>query len=88
MKWRCYDLLYEAKAPIHIGFRKLGIVSRTRYYILGKNLWGALTARLARKIMKNYDPGIYEKVGKFVKKNVIFTHFYIFGDSLLFLGHA
>jgi hypothetical protein len=84
LTWQCYDLLYEAKAPIHIGFRTLGIVSRTRYYILGKNFWGALTATLARKIMKNYDPRIYEKVGEFVRRNIIFTHFYVYEDSILY----
>ena len=84
MNWHCYNLLYEAKAPIHIGFRTLGIVSRTRYYILGKNFWGAATAMLTRKIMKSYDPGIYEKVGKFVRKNIIFTHFYVHENSLLY----
>jgi hypothetical protein len=84
LTWQCHDLLYEARAPIHIGFRTLGIVSRTRYYILGKNFWGAFTATLARKIMRNYDPRIYEKVGEFVKRNVIFTHFYVYEDSILY----
>lgn len=84
MTWQCHDLLYEARAPIHIGFRTLGIVSRTRYYILGKNFWGALTATLARRIMRDYDPRIYEKVGEFVKSNIIFTHFYVYDDSILY----
>lgn len=84
MTWQCYDLLYEARAPIHIGFRTLGIVGRTRYYILGKNFWGALTAILARRIMKDYDPRIYEKVGEFVRRNIIFTHFYVYDDSILY----
>lgn len=84
MTWQCHDLLYEARAPIHIGFRTLGIVSRTRYYILGKNFWGALTATLARRIMRDYDPRIYEKAGEFVRRNIIFTHFYVYDDSILY----
>ncbi len=79
--WECYTLIYEAKAPIHIGVRTLGIVNRTRYYILGRNFWGATTAMLARRIMKNYDSKIYEKAGEFVRKNIIFTHFYLYDNQ-------
>ncbi|MFQ6089408.1 MAG: RAMP superfamily CRISPR-associated protein [Candidatus Methanofastidiosia archaeon] len=85
MSWKCYKLVYEAKAPIHIGYRKLGIVSRTRYYILGRNFWGAATAILTRKIMKDYDSKIYKNVGEFVKKNIIFSHFYVCeNDKILY----
>jgi hypothetical protein len=83
LTWQCHDLLYEARAPIHIGFKTLGIVSRTRYYIPGKNFWGALTATLARRIMRDYDPRIYEKVGELVRRNIIFTHSYVYDDSIL-----
>ena len=79
--WKYYNLIFEANAPIHIGYKKFGIVTRTRYYILGRNFWGAVTATLTRDIMKNYDSKIYQRVGEFIKENIIFTHFYIYEDG-------
>lgn len=82
--WKCYELVFKAKSPIYIGYGvKLGIVNRTRYYITGKLMWGALTAILSRKIMNKYDPEIYEKIGNFVKEHLIFSHFYIKKDNVI-----
>jgi len=75
--WRCYELKYEAKSPLHIGYgAQLGIVSKTRYYIPGKTMWGAVTAVLSRSIMESYDPALYQKVGEFVKNHLILSYFY------------
>ena len=77
MPWKCYELEYKAKSAIHIGYgTQLGIVSRTRYYIPGKTVWGAVTAALSRRIMENYDAEIYRKIGEFVKHHLIFGYFY------------
>ena len=75
--WRCYELKYKAKSALHIGYgSQLGMVTRTRYYILGKTIWGAVTAVLSRKIMESYDAEIYKNVGDFVKNHLIFSYFY------------
>jgi hypothetical protein len=75
--WKCYELRYRAKSPLHIGYgSQLGIVNRTRYYIPGKTMWGAVTAVLSRKIMGSYDVEIYKKIGDFVQNHLIFGYFY------------
>jgi hypothetical protein len=80
--WKCYELKFKAKSPIHIGYgSKLGIINRTRYYIPGKTIWGAVTAILAREGMEDYKPNIYKNVGNFVKKHMIFSYFYPLKDE-------
>jgi len=75
-------LTYKARSPIHIGYgRRLGNVSRTRYYIPGKTMWGAVTATLSRAMMDDYSPQIYQDVGKFVRENLIFSYFYLKDDG-------
>jgi hypothetical protein len=65
------------RTPIHIGDgSQLGISNRTRYYIPGKTIWGAITARISRWHMTKYTPNIYKEVGKFVKNNLIFSYFF------------
>ncbi|MFQ6056932.1 MAG: RAMP superfamily CRISPR-associated protein, partial [Methanosarcinales archaeon] len=77
MSWNCFELKFQAKSPIYIGYgTQLGIVNRTRYYLLGKTIWGAVTAILSRNIMERYNAKIYEKVGECVKNNLIFSYFY------------
>lgn len=80
--WKCYELKFKVKSPIHIGYgSKLGIINRTRYYIPGKTIWGAVTATLAREAMEGYEPKLYEDVGDFVKKHMIFSYFYPLKDK-------
>lgn len=72
MSWTPYKLVYRAMAPVHIGYHKLGFIQRTRYYILGRNLWGALTANLTRSLgSENYE-GIRQQI----KDNIRFTYLY------------
>lgn len=72
MPWELYRLVYELKTPVCIGFHKLGFIQRTRPYILGRNIWGALTANLTR--IMNTDQ--YEDVGKNLQKNLRFMPFF------------
>jgi hypothetical protein len=85
MPWNSYRVTLEAKSPIHIGYgAKLGVVSKTRYYILAKHVWAALTNLLAKSIMEKYDSKIYEVVGNSLKENTRFSYFYIkSGNDLL-----
>ncbi|MEN4006627.1 MAG: RAMP superfamily CRISPR-associated protein [Methanobacteriaceae archaeon] len=83
--WKCYELKFKAKSPIHIGYgSRLGIINRTRYYIPGKTIWGAVTAILARKLMDNYNKELYEIVGDLVKENLIFSYFYPSREETVF----
>ena len=79
--WECYELRFKAKSPVHIGYgSKLGVINRTRYYIPGKTMWGAVTAVLTREIIsiikEDYNPEMYTNVGEFIQKNMIFSYFY------------
>ncbi|MFN3528071.1 MAG: RAMP superfamily CRISPR-associated protein [Candidatus Altarchaeaceae archaeon] len=77
MTWKCYELKFVAISPIHIGYRKLGIINQTRCYIPGKTIWGAVSAVLARKAMDKYDEKIYTDIGNFVKEYLKFSYFYL-----------
>jgi len=48
-RWEAWRLGYRAESPLHIGWHRLGGIRRTRYYIPGRNMWGAWTARWARR---------------------------------------
>jgi len=86
MTWKCYELKFKAISGIHIGYRKLGMINQTRYYIPGKTMWGAVTAILSRRFMENYgDKKIYDEFKEFVKKHLIFSYFYpIRGEDILY----
>ena len=81
MSWKCFELMLEAKSPIHIGYgAKLGIIERTKYYIPGKTMWGAVVVRLAQKFS-----GHFEEFKNFVRENLRFSYFYIEdGEQILF----
>lgn len=73
MVWNCYKVTLEAKAPIHIGYgAKLGTVAKTRYYILAKHMWAALTNVLAQRHSEDY-----KMVGDALKAHTRFSYFYI-----------
>lgn len=73
MTWKAYRLVYRAKSPIHIGYRTLGFIQRTRYYIPGRALWGAFTANLTRAYGSYAD---YKGVDDYVRENLRFSYFY------------
>jgi hypothetical protein len=54
MSWNLIRLIYRAESPISIGYHKLGFIQRTRYYIPGRAMWGAMTAAFTRRIMSEY----------------------------------
>lgn len=75
MGWKAYRLVYQAKSPIHIGWHTLGYIKLTRYYVTGRNMWGAITASLTRSLGV---PGTadYSKYGEKLKKDVLLSYFY------------
>ncbi len=73
MTWKMYKVVLRLLAPLYIGHMKLGNVQRTRHYVTGKALWGALTARLTRDTSQGND---YVGMGKRVNDELAFTYFY------------
>ncbi len=73
MGWKAYRLVYQAKSPIHIGWHTLGYIKLTRYYITGRNMWGAMTANIVRTLYGHDD---YHGVGELLKKNILISYFY------------
>ena len=87
MTWQCFQIAYELRSPLHIGYHKVGNVQRTRYYIPARNLWGAITERLTRSGFEtnNVSEGDYRQVGAWVKDHLAFTYFFMHnGNHLLF----
>lgn len=77
MAWHSYQLTYQLLTPIHIGYRRLGSIQRTRYYLPGRNLWGAITARLTRACYPQPRPADYLAVGDYVRDHIIGSYFYL-----------
>lgn len=73
MSWTLYRITWQLESPLHSGFAKLGNIQRTRMYVTGRMLWGALTARLTRDQGRND----YETVGKAVNKCLAFSYGFI-----------
>src|SRR5690348_1055610 len=72
MSWEVYPVAFRLHSPVHIGWRKVGNLQQTRPYLIGRTLWGALTARLTRE----QGGTKYDDVGRAVDKLLTFTYFY------------
>lgn len=83
MNWHQIDLFYEMKSPVHIGYLpgKASVIIPTRYYIPGRNIWGAYTKVLTEKLSDDPTPKNYYDVGEWFKNNVKFTYFYIYDED-------
>ncbi len=71
-----YQLIFKAESPIHIGYRQVGNLKTTRYYIIGRQMWGVITASLTKALFDNPKSDEYKKVGDFVKEYIKTTYFY------------
>lgn len=63
MSWQAFQLTFKLESPLHSGYGKMGNIQRTRLYVTGRMLWGALTSRIAR-LQGSPD---YMKVGGIVR---------------------
>lgn len=72
MGWNLHRVSLKLLSPMHIGWRKIGNLQQTRYYVPSRTLWGALTARIARDCGE-FD---YMKTGIDVDKFLRFSYFY------------
>ncbi len=80
MTWQVYHVIVRLRSPLHIGYRKVGNVQRTRPYVTGRALWGALTMRLTRDATPQGTPATdsdtYQQIGDKVHQQLAFTYFY------------
>ena len=62
MAW--YKLVLEQEQPIHIGYKRYGVLAETRIFIPGQTMWGALTK--AYNLMKgenlNNNQRLFEQI--------------------------
>jgi len=78
MTWQAYRVVLRLRSSLHIGQMKLGNVQRTRPYVTGRALWGALTERLTRDGASGpaTDSDLYREVGDVVHDTLAFTYLY------------
>ncbi len=70
--WTPYLVTFKLLSPMHIGWRKTGNLQQTRPYVIGRTLWGALTASL----VQDTDVKNYEEMGKQVDEQLAYTYFF------------
>jgi len=73
MSWRLFKWTFRLKSPLYVGFHKVMHFYRTRPYVPGKPLWGALTAKLTPLLELNN----YRIVGDFLKKVIRPSYLYL-----------
>lgn len=80
MTWHAYQVILRLRSPLHIGCGKVGNLQRTRPYVTGRVLWGALTMRLTRDAANGRGPAndsrVYRQFGERVHHSLAFTYFY------------
>ncbi|HOQ38384.1 MAG TPA: hypothetical protein PLR73_11870 [Acetivibrio sp.] len=78
--WREIVVSFKLKSPLHIGYIpfKGSVISPTRYYVPGRNLWGAVTKHITEYLHKNPIAEDYRNIGAMVKDNFRFSYFYVY----------
>ena len=74
MSWSAYRFVLRLRSPLHVGHLAVGNLQRTRHYVPGKTLWGALVARLTRDFPDSN--GDYQAMGECVNRELAFSYFY------------
>lgn len=79
MAWRIHEVVFRLRSPLHIGFSTIGNLRRTRPYVIGRVIWGALTMRITRNRTPEgsaNDSRVYREVGREVHQSLAFTYFF------------
>ncbi len=80
MAWHPYQVVFRLRSPLHIGWGKVGNLQRTRPYVTGRVLWGALTMRLTRDTAGTHGPApdshAYQRIGGEVHQSLAYSYFY------------
>ena len=87
--WKKFDVIFKLKTHLHIGYMpfKGSVVSSTRYYVPGRNLWGAVTKRITEFLHTRPSADDYKKIGKEVMQNFRFSYFYLYDRKTIYLPH-
>ena len=85
--WERIDVIFTLKSPLHIGYLpfKGSVISPTRYYVPGKNFWGAITKRTTEHLYGNPQGSNYREVGDIIKNNFRFSYFYLYDDKTIYI---
>jgi hypothetical protein len=78
MPWTAYQVILRLHSPLHIGYTTVGYLQRTRPYVIGRALRGALVSRIGRnqnEVGEEPDDP-YRKVSKTFAQFLTFTYFY------------
>ena len=59
--WYKIPLKYKLLSPLYIGYRNLGMIDITRYYVPSRNFWGTVTKQLTENYFfkDNYNSNNY-----------------------------
>lgn len=78
MTWQPYHIAFRLRSPMHIGCGSVGNIQRTRPYVTGRVLWGALTMRITRNNQTHgsTSESVYGVLGEKVHKWIAYTYFY------------
>lgn len=80
MTWAIYEVIWRLRTPMHIGRGKVGNLQRTRPYITGRVIWGALTNRLTRNTYAGRseadDARTFQQMGERIHQAIAYTYFY------------
>lgn len=88
MTWRRLPLYFELLSPLHIGYlpnQSGTVVARTRCYVPGKNLWGAVTASMTSRLHAHPTASNYREIGESIRKQIVFSYFYLSDGAQLFV---
>lgn len=87
--WERVNIVFKLKSPLHIGYMpfKGSVVSPTRYYISGRNFWGAITKKITEHLFKDHNAQNYKEIGKQVMENFRFSYFHLFDGKTNYFPH-
>lgn len=78
--WQTYQVVLRLHSPLHIGWGRVSYLQRTRPYVTGRVLRGALVSKLTRL---QSQPGssltdykTYQNIGKTAYQHLAFTYFF------------
>ena len=85
--WEKINVVFKLRSPLHIGYIpfKGSVISPTRYYVPGRNFWGAITKRITEYLYKNPKTEDYKETGKQVIENFRFSYFYLYDGKTIYL---
>lgn len=81
MIWRGFRWRFRVESPLHIGFRNIANLQRTRPYVPARNLWAAASAR----ITEWFGTSAYAEIGEDVSAHIRFSYLYLQVDGLVLL---